>query len=156
MNVYVFDVDGGGKSLERVVVKTVERGHEAQIFRDALREGLAESVVLNGQRNIVAQHFERIERIFFVESVAGAAAQGNRAGEFAADFERAEAFEEFGCHVSIRTQKNIVSGTVEHDGAGGGGQSVLMAGEERNHGGIGHEGESLSVDGGEQGATFVE
>ena len=49
MNVYVFHVDGGGESFERVVVKAMKRCEKAQIFRDTLRQGLAQSMVLDRQ-----------------------------------------------------------------------------------------------------------
>src|SRR5580692_9001383 len=47
VNVDVLHVDGGGEGFERVVVETVKRRHEAEIFGDALRYGLGERVILD-------------------------------------------------------------------------------------------------------------
>ena len=40
MNVDVLHVDGGRKSFERVVIKTVQGSHQPQIFGDSLGQGL--------------------------------------------------------------------------------------------------------------------
>ena len=77
VNVDVFDVDGGGEGFERVVVEAVQRGQQAQVFGDALGERLAERVILNGQCHVVAEHFKSVERVFFVNRVAGPASEGD-------------------------------------------------------------------------------
>ena len=57
---------GGGESFERVVVEPVQRGQQPQVFRNPLGQRLTESVILNGQRQVVAQHFKSVERVFLV------------------------------------------------------------------------------------------
>ena len=42
VDVHVFDVDGGGEGLKRVVVKAVQRGEQAHIFGDSLLDRLTE------------------------------------------------------------------------------------------------------------------
>ena len=88
VNVDVLHVDGGGESFERVVIETVQRGHEAQIFGNSLRDGLGERVILHGERDVAAQEFERVEFAVFIECVAGAAAEGDHAGETTCGFQR--------------------------------------------------------------------
>ena len=66
MNIDVFDIDSGGKSLERIVVKSMQRSQQPQVFRDPLRQRLSQGVILNGEGDVVAQYFKRIKRVFFV------------------------------------------------------------------------------------------
>ena len=54
VNVYVLHVDGGGESFQRVVVETVQRGHQPQIFRNTLRYGLRQRMILYGERDVRA------------------------------------------------------------------------------------------------------
>src|SRR5208282_3222404 len=112
MNVDVFDVDGGGESFERVVIEPVQRGQQAQVFRDPLCQRLAERVILNRQRHVVAQHFKSVERVFFVQGFAGLASRGDGPDQLSPDFQRANALEQFGSDIAVRTEKNIVGGTV--------------------------------------------
>jgi hypothetical protein len=56
VNVDVFDVDGRGERFERVVIEPVQRGQQAQIFGNPLGQRLAERVILNRQRHVVAEH----------------------------------------------------------------------------------------------------
>src|SRR6267378_4832531 len=132
MNVDVFDVDGGGESFERVVVKPVQRGQEPQVFGNPLCQRLAESVILNGQRHVVAQHFKSVERVFFVCRFAGPASQSDHSGELSPNFQRTNTLEQFRRDIAVRTQKTIVGGTVEQYGADGRGQGVYVAGEQGN------------------------
>src|SRR5277367_20298 len=46
VNIDVLYVDSGGEGLEGVVVETVQRGEQAKIFRDPLRQRLGECVIL--------------------------------------------------------------------------------------------------------------
>src|SRR5712671_5765572 len=124
MNVDVFDVDGGGESFESVVVEPVQRSQQPQVFGNALCERLAESVILNGQRHVVAQHFKSVEGVFFVCRFAGPASEGDHSGELSPNFQWANALEQFRRDVAVRTQKAIVGGTVEQYRADGRGQGV--------------------------------
>ena len=99
----MFHVDGGGKGFERVVVEAVERGQQAQVFGYALGESLSEGVILDGERDVVAEHFKSVERVFFVEGIPLAAPESDYAGQLATNFQGAYAFEEFGCDIAVRT-----------------------------------------------------
>jgi hypothetical protein len=81
MNVHVFDVDGCGKSFQRVVVKAMQRCHEAQIFGNALRDGLGQSMILNRQCDVAAQQFQRVQFAGFIQRVAGPAAESDDSGQ---------------------------------------------------------------------------
>ncbi len=87
VNVDVLNVDGGGEGFERVVVETVQRGQQAQVFGDTLRQRLAEGVILDGQRHVVAEHFKSVERVFFVERIPLAATESDDSDELAANFQ---------------------------------------------------------------------
>src|SRR5208337_1784817 len=124
MNVDVFNVDGGGESFKRVVVEPVQRGQQPQVFGNPLGQRLAESVILNGQRHVVAEHFKSVERFFFVGRIAGPASQGDHSGQLSPYFQRANTLEQFGRDIAVRTQKGVVGGTAEQHRAGGRGQGV--------------------------------
>ena len=156
VNVDVLYVDGGGKGFERVVVETVQRRHEPQIFRNTLRDGLRERVILNRQRDVAAEQFERIEFAVFVERIAGSAAESDDSGKASSGFQGREALEQFRRDVAIRTQEDRVRGRVEHNGTARRGERVHMFGKERNEGGIGHQGESLCRGRGQHGRLVVE
>ena len=81
VNVDVFDVNGGGKGLQSVVVEAVQRRHEAQIFRDALSQGLRERMIVDGESDVVAEQVERLEFAGIVEAIAVATAQGDEANQ---------------------------------------------------------------------------
>src|SRR5208283_5535111 len=144
MNVDVFDVDGGGESFERVVVEPVQRGQQ-----------LAESVILNGQCHVVAKHFKSVERVFFVHRFAGAASQGDHSCQLSPHFQWANALEQFGRDIAVRTQKDIVGGTVEQYRAGGRCQGVHVAGKQGNQRRFRQQRESLRIDRGQQGRPFA-
>lgn len=156
MNIDVFDVDCGGERFKRVVIEAVQRGKKAQVFRDALSQRLAESVILDRQRHVVAQHLKGFERVFFVHRIAGAASEGDYSGEFAPDSKRADALEQFGRDISVRTQKDVGGGAVEQHRAAGSGQGVHMAGKQRDQRWFGKQGESLGIDRGQQRRPFAE
>src|SRR5208337_2678843 len=156
MDVDVFDVDGGGEGLESVVVKPVQRGQQAQVFGNPLRQRLAESVVLNGQRHVVTQHFKRIERVFFVHCFALPAPQGDYADELSSNSQRANALEQFGRDITVRTEKDVRGGTVEQHRAGGRSQGVDMAGKQGNQRWLRQQRESLRIDRGQQGRPLAE
>ena len=156
MNVDVFDVDGGGEGFERIVVKPVQRGQQPQIFGNPLRQRLAEGVILNGQRHVVAQHFKSVERVFFVQCIAGPASQGDHSGKLSPNFQRADALEQFGCDIAVRTQKDVIGGAVELHRAGGRGQGVHVAGKQGNQRRLRQQRESLRIDRGQQGRPFAE
>ena len=75
VNVHMLHVDGRGEGFERGVVKAVERSQQAQVLGNALRQGLRQHVVLNGNRHIVAQQVEGSQFLVVEESVAFAASQ---------------------------------------------------------------------------------
>ena len=81
VNVDVFDVDGGGESFERVVVESMQRSHQPQVFRDALRHGLGQRVILYREGDVGAEQFERVEFAVFIERVARAATECDNSGE---------------------------------------------------------------------------
>ncbi len=89
VNVDVLYVDGGGEGFEGVVVETVQRGHEPQIFGNALRDGLGQRVILHGQRDVAAQQFECVEFAVFIERIAGTAAESDDSGQASSGFQRA-------------------------------------------------------------------
>src|SRR5208282_855197 len=132
MNVDVFDVDGSGESYERVVVESVQLGQQAQVFGNPLCQGLGERVILYGQRHVMAQHFESVERVLFIDRVAETASEGDYTGELSPDFQRANALEQFGRNIAHRTQKDIVGGTIEQHRTGGCGQGVNVARKQWN------------------------
>ena len=103
MNVDVLDVDGSGKSFERVVVKTVQRGHQAQVFRNALRDALGERMILHRQRDVTGEQFQSVEFTVFVKRVAGTAAEGDHSSETASGAQRSETLEQFRRDVAIGT-----------------------------------------------------
>src|SRR5579864_1950802 len=106
MNIDVLDVDGGGESFERVVVEAVQRGHQAKIFRDTLRNRLRQGVILDGESTVAAEQFERVEFAVFIERIAGTASEGDDASEAPRGFERREALEEFGRDVAVGTEEH--------------------------------------------------
>src|SRR5438270_14102241 len=106
VNVVVFHVDCGSEGLQRVIVKTVQRRHQLQVFRNALRDGLSERMVLYREGNVRAQQFQRIQFTVFVEGIARSATQGNHSGEASAGLERRQALEEFRGDVPVGAQKN--------------------------------------------------
>ena len=132
VNVDVFDVDRGGESFQRVVVEPVQRGQQPQVFGDPLCQRLAESVILNGQCHVVAQHLKSVELVFFVQGIARPASEGNHSNQLSPDLQRANALEQFRRDIAVRTQKDVVGGTVEHDRAGGCGESMYVAGKQGN------------------------
>ena len=67
-------------------------------------------MILDGQRHVVAEQFKGVKRVFLVQRIAFAPSEDNRSDELSPHFERANAFEEFGRDVAIRTEKNIVGG----------------------------------------------
>src|SRR5580658_658072 len=156
MNIDVFHVDSGGESFECVVVEAVQRGQQPQVFRDPLGQRLTESVILNGQGYVVAQHFKSIERIFFIQAFAGPASEDDRSDQLSPDFQWANALEQFGSDVAVRAEKDIVGGTVEQHRAGGRGQGVYVAGKQGNQRRLGQQREALRVDRGQQGGPFAE
>ncbi len=108
LNIDVLDVDRGGESFERIVVKVMQRGQQSQIFRNALRQGLPQTVILNRQRHEVTEHLKRFQRVYFVGHIARAASQRNDARQFPPDLERADALEQLGCDIAIGTEEDIV------------------------------------------------
>src|SRR5262249_27316991 len=88
MNVDVFDVDGTGESLERIVVEAMQRSEQAQVFRYPLRQGLREGVVMNRERNITTHQLKGFETILVVGIVFLAAPERDQANQFAASFQR--------------------------------------------------------------------
>jgi len=54
-------------------------------------------------RDIVTQHFESVERVFFVHRFAGASSEGDHSGELSPDFQRANTLEEFRRDIAVRT-----------------------------------------------------
>src|ERR1700687_5039251 len=156
MNVDVLDVNSGGESFKRVVVEPVQRGQQPEVFGNPLCQRLAERVILNGQRHVVAQHFKSVERLFFIQGFAGPASQGDYSGQLSPNFQRANALEQFGRDNAVRTQKDIVGGTVEQHRAGGRGQGVHVAGKQGNQGRFRQQRESLRIDRGQQGRPFAE
>jgi len=74
------------KGFKRVVVETVQRRHQTQIFRNALRNGLRQSMILHGQRNVTAQQSQRVEFAVFVKRIAGAAPQGDHSRQPSSSF----------------------------------------------------------------------
>ncbi len=83
MNVHIFHVDGSCKRFQRSVIKSVQGGHQAQIFCDALRQGLGERMILHRQRNVVAKQAHGAELRGFVRRIARAATESDNACQFA-------------------------------------------------------------------------
>ena len=102
MNVDVLHINGRGECLERIVVKTMQRGHQAQIFGHALRDRLGQSMILDGESNIAAEQLERVEFTIFVQRISGTAAKPYDSGKTASGFERSEAFEQLRRDISVR------------------------------------------------------
>ena len=156
MNVYVLDVDGGGKGFERVVVETMQRGREPQIFGDALRDALGQRVILNRERDVAAEQFEGVEFVVFVERIAGTASESDHSRQLSSRFQGSEAFEQFRCDVAVGTQEHRIGRRVQHDGTTRRSERMHMFGKERNEGGIRHQGESQRRGGGQHGGLVVE
>ncbi len=93
VNCDVLYIDRGGEGFESVVVEAVQRGHEAQIFRDTLRDGLRESMILNRESHVAAEQVEGVEFAVFIECVSGTASEGDNSSEAASGFERRETLE---------------------------------------------------------------
>jgi len=154
MNVDMLDVDRGGEGFERIVVETMQRGHEAQVLRNALRDRLRQGVILNRECDVAAEQLEGVEFAVFVERLAGTAAKADDTRKASSGFQWGEALEKFGSNVAVRTQKNRVGRRVENDGSARRGESVYVFRKERNEGGIRHEGKSQGG-GGSQHGGFV-
>ena len=88
VNVDVFHIDCGGEGFKGIIVKAVQRSHQLQIFRNALRDGLGQRVVLHGQGDVGAQQFQRIQFVVFIEGIARPAAQSDHSGKPSAGLER--------------------------------------------------------------------
>src|SRR5438128_11573639 len=129
MDVYMFDVYGSSKRFQGVVIKTVQRSHQPQVLGNSLCQGLGQSVVLDGQVYITTEQTQGLELVIVIESIAFAAAQNHQADEFSADLQRCDALEQLRRDVAIGTQKIVVVGRVEHDGAAGYGQSMHVPGK---------------------------
>ena len=110
VNVHMLHINGSRESFQSVVIKTMQRCHQAQVFRNSLGQSLRERVVLDGERNIVAQQIERLQSLFVVGRVAIMPAEGNCPNQLSRNFQRRHAFEQLGRHVSIRAQKSVVRG----------------------------------------------
>src|SRR5215472_16256719 len=93
VNVDVLDVNRGGESFERIIVETVQISHQAQVFGDALRDGLGQCMIVNSECDVAAQQCESIEFAVFIESIAGAPAERDYSGKAASRFQRRETFE---------------------------------------------------------------
>src|SRR6266567_1971073 len=101
VNVYMLDIDRGSEGLKRIVVKAVQRSHQLEILRNALRDGLRECMILHCQRDITAQHFQSVEFTVFVQRIAETAAKRNYASQASSGFQRRETLEEFGSDVAV-------------------------------------------------------
>jgi len=117
---------------------------------------LRQRVILHGQGNVAAEQVERVEFAVFVKRVSGAAAQAHDSGQTASGFQRRKALEQFRRDVAVGTEEHGVRRRVENNGTARRRERVHMFGEERNEGGIGHQGESLSRRGGQHGGLVVE
>ena len=129
---------------------------ETQVFRDALRDGLRQGMILNRQRNVAAQQLECVEFAVFIKSIAGTPAEGDDSGQAASGLQRGKTLEEFGRDVAIGTEKYRVRGRIENDGTTRGGKSMNMFRKERNEGGIWHQGKSLCRGRGQHGGLVIE
>src|SRR5207245_11372312 len=94
MDVYMFDVYGSGKRFQGVVIKTIQRGDQPQVLGNSLRQGLGQSVVLDGQGHISTEQTQGLELVSFIERIAFAAAQNRQADEFSDDLQRRDALEQ--------------------------------------------------------------
>ena len=81
MNVHVLDINGGGEGFECIVVEAVQRGHQAQVFRDALRDVLGERVILHRQGDVTAEQFQGIKFTVFVKRISGAPPETDNASQ---------------------------------------------------------------------------
>src|SRR5439155_23240244 len=103
MNVHMLHINGCRKGLERRVVETVQGSHESQIFRDPLRQSLRQCLVLNSQRNVMAEQIQSFELVLFVERISLPAAQSRHPHQLASDLERRNAFEELRRNIPVGT-----------------------------------------------------
>ena len=113
-------------------------------------------MILDGQRHVVAEHLKGIERILFVQRIAGTASQGDDANELAADLQRANTLEKFGSDVAVRAQEGIVGGTVERHRSAGRSQGVHVAGKQGHQRRFRQQRETLGIDRGQERRTFAE
>ena len=106
MNVHVLDVDGGSERLERIVVETVQRGHQPQVLGDSLRDGLRERMIVNRQRDVAAQQIHGVKFVVFVLNIAGASSQCHDSGKLAGSLEWSETLEKFWRDVAVGTEED--------------------------------------------------
>src|SRR5579862_1114768 len=106
VDVYVFHVDRRRERFEGVVVKTMQGGHQAQILRDTLCDGLCQRMILDSKRNIAAKQFEGIKLAVFVERVTRATAESDHTSQTASSFQGCEALEQLRSDVTVGTEED--------------------------------------------------
>src|SRR5712691_13326174 len=143
VNVNVLYVNRGGKCLESIVIKTMQRGHEPHVFGDALRQGLSKAVIVNGQCDVVTQQAQGFEFVIFVVRVAFTSAQNHQANQLYPNLKRRDAFKELGRYVAIRTKENLVRAGIEQHRTARSGERMHVLGKKRDDGWIWQHGEAL-------------
>src|SRR5215469_3786638 len=142
MDIDVLHVDSGGEGLERVVIETMQRSHQAQILGDTLGQGLRERVVLNREPDIVAQQIEGLQALFVIQRLAFSPAERNRTYEPPADAQGSQTLKQLRRDISIRAEKGIVRLLGQKDCALRGAERVNMARQKRDHRWLGNEREA--------------
>ncbi len=113
-------------------------------------------MILNGQRDVAAQQFQRVQFAVFIQRIAGTPAQGNHSGQAASGLQWSEAFEQFGRDIAVGTQEYRVRGRIENYRTTRRIERMNVFREERNEGRIWHQGESLCCGRGQHGGLVIE
>ena len=128
VNVHVLDVDGSGKGLERLVIKTMHRSHQAQVFGNSLGQGLRQGMILYRQRYVTIQQGHRVQFLVVIQRIVRAPAERDHSHQLAAYFQRCNALEKFRSNVAIGAEKNFICAAVKHHRAARGGQRMHVLG----------------------------
>src|SRR5262249_19106670 len=108
VNVHVFHVNGGGESLQSVVIEAVQRGHQTQVFRHALGERLGKGVVLYRQRHVMTKQVERLQLFVVINGDVLSPSQGYSSDQLPSDPQRGDTAKQLRCNVSIRAEKSVI------------------------------------------------
>src|SRR5438270_6339657 len=115
VNIYMLHINSGSEGLQSVVIETVQRCHQSQIFSYALRQRLRECVVLHCKRHVMAEQVERLQLLFLIRRIALATSQGNCANQFSSDSQRSDTAKQFRGNISIRAEKSVIRRFREQD-----------------------------------------